>query len=352
MIIYFFSCIRVISNSIIPYVTMERGGGKMSLAIGVDLGGTNIRTALVTKQGEVLSRIKLSTRDHGKNSNLVAKIAETVNKLLEKNRKVIGNITGVGIGIPGVIDAETGTVTQSPNLPEWVEFPLREKLSPLIPFPLTIENDANAAALGELTFGAAKGCKNIFCITLGTGVGGGIIVNGEILHGAGGMAGEIGHMTVFPNGPVCNCGNQGCLEALASATAIKRMSLELISLSPHDHGFFEKKIIEIPPEERDRLIAQTVAEAARAGETIAIRIFRRVGSALGIAIATLINIFNPEAIVIGGGVAGAWDLFITDLKVEIRKRALKAPGARVKILKAALGDDFGVLGAAALILHI
>ena len=231
----------------------------MPLAVGIDLGGTNIRVALVTKQGIIVDRLRVSTRATGQNTNLIARISDTVNKLVNAHEDQRHNIIGVGLGIPGTIEWNTGIITQSPNIPEWVDYPLMHQLSPLLTFPLTIENDANAAALGELTFGAARGLENICCLTLGTGVGGGVIVNGKILHGTDGMAGEIGHMTVFPNGPVCNCGNQGCLEALASATAIKRMVMEFIATTPNP-GFDYRDMLSIARDEGNKSIAQLVAE--------------------------------------------------------------------------------------------
>jgi glucokinase len=300
--------------------------------IGVDLGGTNTRTALVGCNGDIFDKQKESTRAAEGHEKVIAKLIDRIKQQRKNAERAKREIVAVGVGAPGVIHAQTGVVVKSPNFPDWNNLPLKSTLEAELNVPVFIENDANAAAFGEQWRGAAKGIRSLIFLTLGTGVGGGIILNGAIWHGADGMAGEVGHMTIVPDGRPCGCGNTGCLEMYASSRGII-MNFQEASLA----------------EGRDRatITSAQIYQAARDGDPAALSAVREMGRSLGIGIANLINIFNPEMVVIGGGVKDAWDLFIDATRNEIKKRAFEYPAARTSILPSVLGDDAGMVGAAA-----
>lgn len=299
------------------------------VVIGVDLGGTNLRTALVSQNGEVAGKIKEPTRASDGHAKVVQKLIENIKAQQEIALRKGTRIAAVGVGAPGVIHADTGVVVKSPNFPDWNNLPLKKELEAALALPVSIENDANAAALGEQWRGAGQGITSMIFLTLGTGVGGGIVLAGRIWPGADGMAGEIGHMTIIPDGRRCGCGNTGCLEMYASSRGIVMTYQERSSRS---------KVI----------TSEEIYQAARDGDAMAADVMKDMGRLLGIGIANLINIFNPEMIVIGGGVKDAWPLFIEATRGEIKKRAFEYPAARTQIVPSVLGDDAGMIGAAAL----
>jgi glucokinase len=232
---------------------------------------------------------------------------------------------------------DSGIVVKSPNFPDWNNLPLKEVLEKALNVPVFIENDANAAALGERWLGAGRDINSMILLTLGTGVGGGIVLNKQIWQGADGMAGEIGHMTLIPDGRLCGCGNTGCLEMYASARGIVQSYREAVNSSG----------IAMVAE----LSSEQIYQAARDGETVACKVMKDMGRMLGIGIANLINIFNPQMIVLGGGVKDAWQLFINATQEEVMRRAFKVPAERTKIVPSLLGDDAGMVGAAAVALQ-
>jgi glucokinase len=302
--------------------------------IGVDLGGTNVRAAVVNRDGEVLARHKEATRASEGRERVLSRLVEIIRDLELQARNKQYEVAGLGVGAPGVIEAGKGIVVKSPNLPDWNNFALRSALEAAVGLPVVLENDANAAALGEQWRGAGRGTSSMILLTLGTGVGGGIVLDGRIWRGADGMAGEIGHMTLFPGGRQCTCGNRGCLEMYASARGIVQTYREA-GASGKSH-----------PE--DVLTSESIYSAAREGDRRAAAVMRDTGRFLGIGVASLINIFNPERIVIGGGVRDAWQLFIDAARDEVHQRAFEAPAKRAAIVPAELGDDAGMVGAAAL----
>jgi len=310
----------------------------MSVAvIGVDLGGTNVRSALVTPAGAILDRRKEPTRASDGWERVVSQLIGQIQVQRERAAGEGLSIAAVGVGAPGVILADRGTVVKSPNFPDWNNLPLKKLLEDALSIPVVIENDANAAALGEQWLGAGRDVASMILLTLGTGVGGGIILDRRIWHGADGMAGEIGHMTLVPDGRPCSCGNRGCLEMYASSRGILRSYEE------------ESSSAGLPRAARP-LTSEAVYEAARSGDPVALRVMKSMGRMLGIGLANLINIFNPERIVIGGGVKDAWPLFIDSAREEILRRAFEAPAKRSGIVPSLLGDDAGVTGAAAVAL--
>src|SRR3990167_8593228 len=307
----------------------------MRSAIGIDIGGKNIKIILVQESGDIITNITELTPDgHGGSS-------EKIKDMLVKALKNIlnDNVIGIGFGIAGLIDRKNGIVIESPNIPAINNFRVKEIFEKEFSLPVVVENDANACAYAEKWLGTGKNFSNFIVLTLGTGLGGGVIYKGELFEGAA----EIGHMVVEPEGRFCTCGSFGCLESYASGRAVVDRvisSLEKGSksiLKDYSDGNFYK----ITPEE--------VYKAALEGDSLGREIFREVGKYLGIGIANLVNFFSPEAIIIGGGLIGAWDLFIEELKKEFLKRVLEPLSSNMQILQATLKKESGSVGAAGLI---
>ena len=297
-----------------------------------DLGGTNLRIAAVDRSGRLLYRVEASTPRFTDESRIV----DAATRLAQQCMDELGaQPLAFGFAIPAIMNADEDMIFTSPNLPELNGSDLGPRLEDELGLGVTLENDANAAAVGENWLGASKGLASSICITLGTGVGGGIILNGRPLHGPDGTAGEIGHVCVEPAGPPCGCGANGCLEQFASASAVVRLATELMPKFP------DSKLLQY-----SEFNASTVYELGIAGDGLCIEAFRIAGHYLGIALAGLINVLNPEAIVIGGGAADGWELFIGPARAEIRKRAFQQPAERARIVRASLGTDAGIVGAA------
>jgi glucokinase len=333
-----------------------------NFAIGVDLGGTNLRIAAVDEQAQLMEKLTLGTRTVLGRDHVLNDMCGAIRQVSEKY-KPSGTLLGVGIGVPGIIDLETGMVRESPNLPGWSDYPVRAEIERRLGAPVVLENDANVAAFGEKWLGAGRHVGDMAMLTLGTGVGGGLVLNGKIWHGMTGMAGEFGHMTVEPEGQPCGCGNRGCLEQYASATAIVRMAREAIASG-------DAPALAKAASSDLEFNAKEIYNLAIQGDEQARRIFRTVGRALGIALAAMVNGLNLEMYVIGGGVCSAWDAFAPTIFDELRRRAMVyaatapadpnrlptgasgqvAPGEGRKtiITRALLGSDAGLFGAARL----
>jgi glucokinase len=320
----------------------------MAFSIGVDLGGTNLRIAAVDEHGKMLEKITTGTDVRRERDQVIAEMCDAVRALCGR---AAGELRGIGIGVPGIIDMRTGLLRESPNLPGWHDYPVRDKIEHNLGTMVVLENDANAAALGEFWLGAARDVSSMCMITLGTGVGGGLVLGGEIWHGMAGMAGEIGHMTIEPEGPPCGCGSRGCLEQFASATAVVRMARAAIA----DGSAPElARAAGQTPELSARMVYQMALEGDRAAQ----RTFDVVGRALGIAIAALVNVFNLPMYVVGGGVASAWHVFSPTLLEEVRRRSFvyrataagdtPMHGTHTIVTRALLGSDAGLYGAARL----
>jgi glucokinase len=293
-------------------------------AIGVDLGGTNLRAAAIDPSGKILDKISGSA-DYSEGRDVVIDdIVGAINKL--KANCGSARLAGVGVGVPGFILIEKGIIVGSHNLPGFNDFPVRDEIEKKLGTPVILENDANAAALGEKWIGAGRDVDDLVLLTLGTGIGGGIIIGGRVLHGYVGMAAELGHITVSPNGNPCGCGNQGCLEKHASATAVESMA-KLAGLG-------------------DNLTSEEVYHLAMEGDEIAKRIFVAMGQALGIGLANLINVFNFPLYLLSGGVLPAWDLFAPSMLEEIERRSFTFRNVKTTICKATLGNQAGLFGAA------
>jgi glucokinase len=317
----------------------ERNTG---FVFAADVGGTHLRAATVDETGRIHFRLKQSTPSAESADEIVRSLVLAVGECERQTAAQEGTATcsikAISVVVPGTVNVEEGTVVRAPNVPSLNGFPLAAALTTELERPAILENDANAAAIGEMWRGAGRGHSTIVCVTLGTGVGGGIILDGELWRGVDGAAAEIGHMCVDPFGGVaCGCGSRGCLEVYASATAIVRMTREA---RPRYHDSLLQKT--------ENLTAETIYAAGLQGDELALEVFRRMGVYLGIGLANLINIINPEMIVIGGGVVNGWKLFEKHMHQQVAERAFPLLAARVKIERAECGDDAGLLGAAKL----
>ncbi len=293
-------------------------------SIGVDLGGTNLRAAAIDRSGAVLDKIEGSTKLSAGRDAVISDIVNSIVALRDRIRDK--KLAGVGIGVPGFIVIEKGLIVGSNNLPDFEGFPVRDEIERRLGTHVVLENDANAAALGEKWIGAGRDVDDLVLMTLGTGIGGGIISGGKIVHGYLGMAGELGHMTVIPNGNPCGCGNTGCLEKHASATAVAAMG-RMLSLG-------------------ENITSEGVYRLAAQGNERARMVFENMGSALGIALATMINIFNFPLFLLSGGVLPAWDVFAPAMMREVERRSFTFRHAKTRVEKAILGKDAGLFGAA------
>ncbi|MGA8200506.1 MAG: ROK family protein, partial [Candidatus Sulfotelmatobacter sp.] len=283
-------------------------------SIGVDLGGTNLRIAAISSDGQLLQKVTLATKTALGPNHVITEMCDAIRQLSEKYQRE-GKFLGAGIGIPGIVDLHTGMLRKSANLPGFEEYPVRAEIEHRLKAPVVLENDANVAALGEQWLGAARGVPNMAVVTLGTGIGGGIVLGGKIWHGMNGMAGEYGHVTVEPEGVPCGCGNRGCAERYASASAILRMAKEAIATG---HAPELAKAVSSDPE----FGAQSIYNLAMRGDEPSRRIFHTFGRYLGIMLAGIVNVLNLDMYVIGGGVVSAWDAYAPTMFEELRARSL------------------------------
>ena len=329
-------------------------------SIGVDMGGTNLRIAAITTEGQLLEKITLGVKVAMGRDYVIGEMCDAIHRLTEQYRGT-GRFVGAGIGVPGIIDMETGMMRKSANLPGWSDYPVRDEIERRLGAKVYLDNDANVAALGEKWLGAGRDADNMAMLTLGTGIGGAIVLKGKLFYGMSGMAGEFGHVTVEPNGVPCGCGNRGCAERYASATAIVRMAREAIESGEAPEL---AKAASTDPE----FSAKSIYNLALQGDAAAQRIFQRFGEVLGILLADLVNVLDLDMFVIGGGVVSAWDAFAPRMFAELRERSLvyaasapadpqaKKEGASAQIAnytkkktiitQALLGSDAGLYGAA------
>jgi glucokinase len=318
---------------------MKTIGQKPVLA--VDLGGTKIIAAVVLPDSKIMSRnYCLTMADEGPEI-VIDRILLAVNKATAQAKIKVSEMVGIVIAAAGILDTKRGIITTSPNLPHWHNVPLRDVFADRLGIVTYVMNDANAAALGEHRFGAGRGFDNIVYLTVSTGIGGGIIIDGELYSGADGCAGEVGHMTVEADGPRCHCGNFGCLEALASGWAVAKAAIERINNGGKSY------IVELVDGKIDSITAETVAAAARRGDQIAVDLVAEAAKYLGIGLANLVNIFNPELIVIGGGLSKMGDMLLKPARRVLKERAFQLPAQTVHIVRARLGSNAGIIGAAA-----
>jgi glucokinase len=308
--------------------------------VGVDLGGTTVKMAFITQSGEIIYKWEIPTDKSEKGKHIPTDIAKSIDQTLTELKQSKSKLIGIGIGAPGPVNVHDGSIEVAVNL-GWEKFPLQDILKREASLPVVVENDANLAAIGEMWKGAGDGAKNLICLTLGTGIGGGIIVNGKIVHGVNGAGGEIGHIATFlKDGSLCNCEKRGCLETVASATGIVRIALEELAsieefskLKDHYNKF-------------QSLTSEQVFDAANEGDETAKRIIDQVTFHLGFSMANLANALNPEKIVIGGGVSNAGDTLLKPLKEQFTKFAFPRVAQGAELVIATLGNNAGVLGGA------
>jgi glucokinase len=313
------------------------------LSLGVDLGGTKILAGVISPDGEIVAREYRATRADEGPEAVIERIFALLDRVAGLAKVKPSTLDGVGIAAAGALDLERGVVTTSPNLPGWRDVHLRDIVEKKFGVRTFLINDANAAALGEHRFGAGRGVNNLIYITVSTGIGGGIIIGGELYNGACGSAGEIGHMTIDINGPRCKCGNIGCLETLASGTVIAAEARKCIANGA------KTSLLELSGGEAEKITAKTISQAAREGDSLALELVSRAGSYLGVGMVNLINIFNPEMIIVGGGMSKMGDMLLDPARKVVRERAFSLPANAVRIVLSELGDDAGALGAAAFV---
>jgi glucokinase len=304
----------------------------------IDLGGTKMRAVVADLEGNVAGEVIRSSEAGEGPDRVIGRMIETLEKAASEAGVAVADLGGVGVASPGALDLVHGLVQEAPQLPGWDGVPIVQIMSERLGLPVLLENDANAAALGENRFGVGRGTRYMVYLTVSTGVGGGIIIDRKVYHGVTGSAGELGHMVVWFNGPRCLCGERGCLEGIASGSGIAWRAQELVEAG-------KAPGLERMKRERNRLGAHEVADAARSGDEQARRLFDEAGLYLGVALANHINIFNPEMLVLGGGVVyGAGDLFFGHAERVMRQLARKEPLKHVRLERAALGDRSGPLG--------
>lgn len=308
--------------------------------IGVDLGGTNIKSAAVSRDGRVLGKDSRPTEAELGLEGVLKNIDASVRSLLEKAGITFQDVIAAGVGAPGPMNWQTGVVFSPPNLPGWKDVPLADLLSQRWHVPCFVDNDANVACYGEFWLGAGREVDSMVLLTLGTGVGGGIVVMGQLLRGPDGTAGEIGHLCVSRGGRQCNCGAKGCLETYASVTGMVRTALEGIQQGKNT------VLKEMCGGDYSGLTGKMISDAAAAGDEFALWVVQETGKWLGTAIGSLINLLNPEKVVLAGGMIAAGDLLFAPIRETARRQSFEVPGKRAMIVPAALDPDSGVIGAA------
>ena len=306
--------------------------------LAIDLGGTKIIAAIISSK-VVAKEYQLTLAEEGPQS-VIKRVLSMIDHLLSLRNLDPSQLDSISIAAAGAIDIEKGLVTLSPNLPGWRDIPLRDMVGEKYGVNTFLINDASAAALGEHHFGAGKGVSNLIMLTVGTGIGGGIIINGKLYLGPSGSAGEIGHMTIDVNGPKCSCGNIGCLERLVSGTAVAEEAIRRLSQGE------KSSLTEIVGGKIKSITAEKVSLAAQNGDSLALEVISKAATYLGIGLVNLVNIFNPEMIIIGGGLAKMGDLLLEPARRVVRERAFQLSARLVRIVPAQLGDDAAVLGAA------
>ena len=312
----------------------------MTYTVGVDFGGTNIKIGLVDARGCIVRKRVLSSRGAAQPAAFITGVAEAVRALCRAAGLRPRRLRGIGVGVPGQVDVARGVAHHLVNVPGWREVPLANRLAQHLGCPCAVDNDANVFTLAEWRVGAGRGTRDLIGLTLGTGVGGGLIVNGALARGAAGAAGEIGHMVVDPTGPRCGCGRRGCWEALVGTAAVIRSARQVM----------RRRAGPLRTLGRYRpLTPALVSEAARRGDAGARAIWHDVGRWLGVGLTNLVHVLNPQRIVIGGGVANAWPFFEPAMRRTLRQEVLAVSAKAVRIVRARLGEEAGIVGAAVLV---
>lgn len=314
----------------------------MKKYIGCDLGGTNLRAAIVdVENGEVLRHMSIPTLARDGHAAVMKRMADLFLRVIEEANMQKDEIGGIGIGVPGVLDLEKGETLFLPNLPgTWPHVPLQDTIARLTGLPTALLNDVRSITNGEWRFGAGRGVDTVAVFAIGTGIGGGLVVNGQLHLGIGGTGGELGHTMIDFNGPRCGCGNDGCLEAYASGPAIAAMGMKAVSQG------LTTSIAELCEYDLNRITPKLIARAAEAGDEIARDIFEKAGFYIGIAAASICASIGPRRIIIAGGVSRAGDLLLEPIRRTVRERVYVMPVEQVEVVPSQLGDNAGVIGVA------
>ncbi|GBF10273.1 ROK family protein [Tepidibacillus sp. HK-1] len=299
----------------------------MAYSIGVDIGGTKVAIAIVNEKGEIIEQTKIPTDLSISPQEMIARISSQIEQVIQKSAVSMNDVIGIGIGAPGPLDSKNGIIKCPPNLKKWVDIPIVNWMQKIWDLPIVLENDANAAALAEKWLGAAQENENFVYMTISTGIGAGIIVDGKLLHGMKGNAGDIGHTVVDPSFGKCTCGQYGCLESIASGTAIAKRASEIVG---------------------KELTTKEVFDLYNEGEAEIVDFIERIFRVLGVACVSIINTFDPEKIVIGGGVSKVGDPLFKSIKDYVSQFALNPTGRKTKVVPAKLEQNAGVIGATAL----
>ena len=317
-------------------------GNRMNHFMGVDLGGTNLRAAIVdTDTGQFTHLTSVPTLARYGHDAVMTRMADLIEQVIASSGLTKSDVGGVGIGAPGVLDLDRGLTLFLPNLPgTWPNVPLRDAIADRVRLPTALLNDARAMTLGEWRFGAGRGVETMACLGIGTGIGGGLIINGRLHLGIGGTGGELGHQTIDFNGPLCGCGNRGCLEAFASGPAIAAMGVKAVMQG------LTTRIGEMVEYDLNRITPRVIYEAARHGDAIAQDIFEQAGYYIGIAVSTVLVSVGPRKVVIGGGVSQAGDLLLDPIRRTVSDRVHVMPVEQVAIVPAELGSNAGLIGTA------
>jgi glucokinase len=308
--------------------------------VAVDLGGTKIEAAMITRSGQLLDQERVPTQANEGKAHVIEQLFGAIDRLVERSGIEVTDTAGVCVAAAGPVDMKRGIISDPPNLPGWGSVPLQSIVRDRFGVDSYLINDAKAAAVGEHLFGAGKGIDNMVCITLGTGIGGGFILDRRLYFGAFGGAGEVGHMTIDINGPKCNCGNMGCWELYASGTAMEKEMSRHLTLG-------EKSSLQQLFKAGEPVTASHIAEAARKQDPLALKLIAWSANYIGIGLVNLVNIFNPQMVVIGGGLSKIGPILLDPAEAVVKQRASKILADAVTIVPSALGDDIAVMGAAA-----
>lgn len=313
--------------------------------IGIDIGGTKLAVVLSDRQGNIMEKTRRLTHAERGPDLIIEDIVDMAKHVMRQCSVSSGQVIGVGVACGGPLDSKAGVILGPPNLPGWMNVPLRDRLETLLGIPTVVENDANAGALAEYMFGAGRNVRNMVYMTMGTGIGGGIIADGRLISGANGNAGEVGHMVILPNGPLCACGRRGCLESLASGPAIARRVQEALT------HYSEHLMIDMVNGDRSKLSAETLLEAVREKDELAIELLNETAYYMGLGIGNLVNVLNPELVVLGTIAVKAGDLLMTPIRRTVKEVAMSVPGSVVRVVPAQLGELVGDIGAIAIVLQ-
>jgi glucokinase len=312
--------------------------------VGIDIGGTKLAAVVADKSGNILRKVRKPTEAEKGPEYAIRLILDMVNEAIDLAGLMREQVSGVGVSCGGPLDTKTGIVYSPPNLPGWDAVPLKAIIENEFRIPAVIENDANAGALAEWRFGGGRGYNYVLYMTMSTGIGGGIVVNGQIYHGANDSAGEVGHQILVPGGPLCGCGKRGCLEALCSGPAIARRAQAAIKAQPNT------QILALAGERVERVKSEHVLEAAKSGDALAISLMEETAFYMGWGVANLVNILNPEIVLIGTIAIAAGDLLLDPIRKTVAEMAMQRPAEAVKIMPAQLGETIGDLAAVALVI--